>query len=50
VACAAQGEGIGFAKEGNCFTGITDPRGLAQIAETLSQPAATGRLGQACDR
>ena len=29
---------------------ITDPRGLAQIADTLSQPAAIGRLGQACDR
>jgi len=32
------------------FTEITDPRGLAQIAETLSQDAAIGRLGQACDR
>ena len=50
VACAAQAEGIGFTKEGNCFTWITDPRGLAQIAETLSQDAAIGRLGQACDR
>jgi hypothetical protein len=50
VACAAHAAGIGFTKEGNCFTGITDPRGLAQIAETLSQPAAIGRLGQACDR
>jgi hypothetical protein len=50
VACAAQSAGIGFTKEGNCFTGITDPRGLAQIAETLSQPAAIGRLGQVCDR
>ncbi len=50
VACAAQAAGIGFTKEGNRFTWITDPRGLAQIAETLSQPAAIGRLGQACDR
>jgi hypothetical protein len=50
VACAAQAEGIGFAKEGNCFTEITDPDGLAQIAETLSQDAAAGRLGQVCDR
>jgi len=50
VACAAQAAGIGFTKEGNCFTRITDPRGLAQIADTLSQDAATGRLGQACDR
>jgi hypothetical protein len=50
VACAAQAEGTGFKKEGNCFTEIADPRGLAQIAETLSQDAAIGRLGQACDR
>ena len=50
VACAAHAAGIGFTKEGNCFTGITDPRSLAQIADTLSQPAAIGRLGQACDR
>ena len=50
VACQAQAAGIGFVKEGNCFTWITDPRGLAQIAETLSQDAAIGRLGQACDR
>src|SRR6266536_2253632 len=50
VACAAHAAGIGFTKEGNCFTWITDPRGLAQIAETLSQSAAIGRLGQACDR
>jgi hypothetical protein len=50
VACAAHAAGIGFTKEGNCFTWITDPRGLAQIAETLSQSAAIGRLGRACDR
>jgi hypothetical protein len=50
TACAAQAEGIGFVKEGNCFTEITDPAGLAQIAETLSHDAAIGRLGQACDR
>ena len=40
VAVAAQGEGIGFAKEGNCFTGIADPQRLARVADTLSQPAA----------
>jgi hypothetical protein len=50
VACAAHAAGIGFVKEGNCFTEITDPAGLAQIAETLSQDAAIGRLGQVCDR
>jgi hypothetical protein len=50
VAVAAQGEGIGFVKEGNCFTGIADPQGLARVADALSQQAAIGRLGQACDR
>ena len=29
---------------------ITDPAGLAQIADTLSQDAAAGRLGQVIDR
>ena len=42
--------GVGFAKEGNCFTAVADPAGLAQFADTLSQPAAIGRLGQVCDR
>jgi hypothetical protein len=50
VAIAAQSAGIGFAKEGNCFTDIADPAGLAQIADTLSQDAAAGRLGQVIDR
>jgi hypothetical protein len=50
VAAAARAAGIGFIKEGNCFTGIADPQGLAQVADTLSQPAAIGRLGQVCDR
>jgi hypothetical protein len=50
VAIAAQGEGIGFTKEGNCFTEITDPAGLAQIADTLSHDAAAGHLGQVIDR
>ena len=50
VAAVAQAAGIGFAKEGNCFTGIADPQRLAQVADTLSQPAAIGRLGQVCDR
>jgi hypothetical protein len=50
VAAAARAAGIGFAKEGNCFTGIADPQGLARVADTLSQHAAIGRLGQVCDR
>ena len=50
VAARARAAGIGFAKEGNCFTEIADPQGLAQVADALSQPAAIGRLGQVCDR
>jgi hypothetical protein len=50
VACRARAEGIEFAKEGNCFTGIADPQRLAQVADALSRHAAIGRLGQVCDR
>jgi hypothetical protein len=50
VACLARAAGVAFAKEGNCFTAVADPAGLAQFADTLSQPAAVGRLGQVCDR
>ena len=49
VACAAHAAEIGFAKEGNCFTGIGEPERLAQIADTLSQPGTAGRLGQVID-
>jgi hypothetical protein len=50
VATQARAAGIGFTKEGNCFTRVADPAGLAQIADTLSHPATAGRLGQVCDR
>jgi hypothetical protein len=50
VALKAQAAGIGFTKEGNCFTAVADPQALAQVADTLSQPAAVGRLRQVCDR
>ena len=50
VAVAAQGEGIGFTKEGNCFTEIADPQGLARVADAWPRDAAIGRLGQVCDR
>ena len=33
VAAAAHAAGIAFGKHGNCFTRITDPAGLAQIAQ-----------------
>jgi hypothetical protein len=50
VACAARAAGIGFAKEGNCFTAVADPAGLARVADALSQHATVGRLSQVCDR
>jgi hypothetical protein len=50
VAVAAQGEGIGFTKEGNCFTEIADPQRLARVADAWPCDAAIGRLGQVCDR
>ena len=50
VAIAAQGDGIGFTKEGNCFTGIADPQRLARVADAWPRHAAIGRLGQVCDR
>ena len=50
VACQAQTAGIGFHKEGNCFTAVADPQALAQVADTLSQHATIGRLRQVCER
>jgi hypothetical protein len=50
VALKVQAAGIGFTKEGNCFTRIADPAALAQVADTLSQPGTVGRLHQVCER
>ncbi len=50
VAAQAAAAGIGYTKEGNCFTATPDPAGLARIADTLSAPPIAGRLGQVCDR
>jgi hypothetical protein len=50
VAVAAQADGTGFTKEGNCFTEIADPQRLARVADAWPRDAAIGRLGQACDR
>ena len=50
VAAQASAAGIGFTKQGNCFTAVADPVGLAQVADTLSQHATVGRLSQVCDR
>jgi hypothetical protein len=50
VACQARKAGISFTKEGNCFTHISDPEGLAKIADTLSRQRTIGRLSQVCER
>ena len=50
VTIAARAEGIAFTKEGNCFTEIADPQGLARVADAWPRQAAIGRLGQVCER
>ena len=50
VACQAQKAGVGFTKQDNCFTTVTNAAGLAQVADTLSQDETTGRLRQLCER
>ena len=50
VACQARKAEINFTKEANCFTHISNPTGLAKIADTLSQPGTIGRLRRLCER
>jgi hypothetical protein len=50
VAARASVAGIGFTKQGNCFTQVADPAGLARVADTLSRQPTVGRLSQVCDR
>lgn len=50
VACGAQAAGIGFTKEGNCFTRISDPEALAQVADTVSEQRTIGRLRGVIER
>jgi hypothetical protein len=50
VACRARASGVGYAKEGNCFTAVADPEGLAEVADTLSRSETIGRLSGVCDR
>lgn len=50
VTCQARKTGIGFNKEGNCFTTISEPAALAKVADTLSDPRTVGRLRQVCER
>ena len=50
IACQARAAGLDFTKDGNCFTAVAAPTGLARVADTLSQPATTGRLSQVGNR
>jgi len=50
VARQAKKEGIGFTKEGNCFTEISDAARWAKVADTLCSPDTIGRLTQVCER
>ena len=50
VAGQASHAQIRFTKEQNCFTHISDPAGLAKIADTLSDESAIGRLRHVGER
>jgi hypothetical protein len=50
VARAAAGLGVGFVKEGNCFTSVTDTQALARVADALSAAGTIGRLARVCQR
>lgn len=50
VARQAQKEGIGFIKDGNCFTQVSDASHFARVAETLCSLDIIGRLKQVCER
>ena len=39
VACKAQEKGIGFLKEGNCFTQVSNAAALASVADAMSAPS-----------
>ena len=50
VAIAARAAGVDLVKDGNCFSALTQPEHLAQIADTVSQPGAAGLLRDVCER
>jgi hypothetical protein len=49
---ASQGakRGLSFTKEDNCFTQVDSAVELAKVADTVSDPRASGHLSQVCDR
>jgi hypothetical protein len=50
VASQARKRHLTYAKEGNCFTHLTDTARVARIADTLTQAETIGRLIQVCER
>ncbi|MCX6082379.1 MAG: hypothetical protein NTW32_22870 [Chloroflexi bacterium] len=50
VACRSKKEGVTFRKEDNCFTQISEPTRLAQVADTLSTSDVVGQLEQVFNR
>jgi len=50
VAREARRRGVGFTKEGNCFTEISNAAGLASVADAMSTWGAVGQLAQVCER
>lgn len=50
VAIQASKSGIGFTKEENCFTEVSNAADLAKIADTMRAPYSAGRLAQVCER
>jgi hypothetical protein len=49
---ASQGtkQGLSFIKADNCFTQVDSAVELAKVADTVSDPRASGHLSQVCDR
>ena len=50
VAREARRRGIGFTKEGNCFTEVSNAAGLASVADAMSTWGAVGQLAEVCER
>ncbi len=46
----ARKKGLTYAKEGNCFTEISEPQELAAISDTLRTENAVGELRHVCDK
>jgi hypothetical protein len=50
VACQAKKAGVGFTKQDNCFTTVTNTADLVKVADTLSAQRTAGRLRELCER